>query len=66
MAAINIQAPSPQVTPQEQIAQKALDDKITELNMRLKAQENYKKYGLLLGVIAVGLRLFSTLFKGNK
>lgn len=39
-------------------------EEVKELNLRLAAQEQYKQYGLLLGAVSVGMKLFG-MFKGN-
>jgi hypothetical protein len=44
--------------PMQEEAESEIGAEIKELNLRLKAQEQYKKYGLALGVFAILLRLF--------
>ena len=39
-------------------------EEIKELNLRLQSQEQYKKYGLLLGAVSVGMKIIG-MWKGD-
>jgi len=46
-----------QETAKGELAQELLVQKIDDLNLKLSAAEEYKKYGLILGVVMLFVRI---------